>query len=83
MHDILDRPVPGQFGAIYSLDVLEHLAPNREQEFIQSMVLSLTATGATMVGVPLLEWQAHASPPNRAGHVNCKSGHMLKALFQP
>jgi len=35
-----------------------------------------------IVGSPSLESQAHASPPSKAGHINCKSGAELKALLQ-
>jgi len=82
VHDMLDGPVAGQFDAIYSLDVLEHIEPEREQEFILNMLASLKATGAMIVGMPSLESQAYASPQSKAGHVNCKSGPVLKALFQ-
>lgn len=82
VHDVLDGPVPGQFDAVYSLDVLEHIAPESEQEFISNMVSSLSATGAMIVGMPSLESQAYASPQSKAGHVNCKSGPELKTLFQ-
>ena len=82
VHDMLDGQVPGQFDAIYSLDVLEHIEPEREQGFILNMMASLKATGAMIVGMPSLESQAYASPQSKAGHVNCKSGPVLKALFQ-
>jgi 2-polyprenyl-3-methyl-5-hydroxy-6-metoxy-1,4-benzoquinol methylase len=82
VHDMLDGPVPGQFDAIYCLDVLEHIAPMREHEFILNMMVSLTTTGTMIVGMPSLESQAHASPQSKVGHVNCKSGPVLKALFQ-
>lgn len=82
VHDMLNGPVPGQFDAIYSLDVLEHIAPEREHEFVSNMVSSLAATGAIIVGMPSLESQVHASPQSKVGHVNCKSGPVLKALFQ-
>jgi 2-polyprenyl-3-methyl-5-hydroxy-6-metoxy-1,4-benzoquinol methylase len=82
VHDMLDGPVSGQFDAIYSLDVLEHIAPEREREFIQNMVTSLADKGVMIVGMPSLESQSYASPQSKAGHVNCKSGPVLKALFQ-
>ena len=82
VHDILDGPVPGQFDAIYSLDVLEHIAPVRERDFILNTLASLSASGTMIVGMPSLESQVHASPQSKAGHVNCKSGSALRALFQ-
>jgi 2-polyprenyl-3-methyl-5-hydroxy-6-metoxy-1,4-benzoquinol methylase len=82
VHDLLDGPVPGEFDAIYSLDVLEHISPDREEEFLQNALASLKPTGVMIVGMPSLESQAYASPQSKAGHVNCKSGKDFKGLMQ-
>lgn len=82
VHDLLEGPVPGQFDAIYSLDVLEHIDPDREAQFISSMLKSLDPTGVMVVGMPSLESQAYASPQSKVGHVNCKSGADFKALMK-
>ena len=82
VHDLLEGPVPGEFDAIYSLDVLEHIAPDQEAVFIQNALVSLKSTGVMIVGMPSLESQAYASPQSKAGHVNCKSGKDLKALMR-
>ena len=82
VHDLLEGPVPGEFDAIYSLDVLEHIAPDQEAVFIQNALASLKPTGVMIVGMPSLESQAYASPQSKAGHVNCKSGKDLKALMR-
>ena len=82
VHDLLDGPVPGQFDAIYSLDVLEHIQPQDEMRFIANMLASLDTHGVMVVGMPSLESQAYASPQSKAGHVNCKSGNDFKALMQ-
>ena len=82
VHDLLDGPVPGQFDAIYSLDVLEHIHPDNEAKFISNMLKSLDPNGVMIVGAPSLESQVYASPQSKAGHVNCKSGDNLKALFK-
>jgi 2-polyprenyl-3-methyl-5-hydroxy-6-metoxy-1,4-benzoquinol methylase len=82
VHDLLDRPVPGRFDAMYSLDVLEHIQPQDESTFIRNMLASLEANGIMIVGMPSLESQAYASPQSKAGHVNCKSGVDLKSLLK-
>ena len=41
-----------------------------------------TENGLLMIGTPSLESQAYASPPSKAGHVNCKTGTELKALLE-
>ena len=82
VHDLLDGPVPGEFDAIYSLDVLEHILPDREAEFLQNALASLKPTGVMIVGMPSLESQVYASPQSKAGHVNCKSGKDFKDLMR-
>jgi 2-polyprenyl-3-methyl-5-hydroxy-6-metoxy-1,4-benzoquinol methylase len=82
VHDMLSGPPPGQYDAIFSLDVLEHIQPNQEDLFIKNMLASLRNSGVAIVGMPSLESQVYASPQSKVGHVNCKTGSSLKALFQ-
>ena len=42
---------------------------------------SLDPNGALIIGSPSIQSQAYASPPSKAGHVNCKDGKELKALL--
>lgn len=81
VHDILEGPVPGKFDAIFSLDVLEHIDPRHEDLFVRNVLASLSDTGSVIIGMPSLESQVHASPGSMAGHVNCKTGPDLRALF--
>ena len=80
-HDMLDSPVPGTFNAIYSLDVLEHIAPEDEDLFVSNMLKSLEDRGVLIIGMPSLESQVYASPQSKEGHVNCKSGADLKKFM--
>ena len=82
VHDMLSGPPPGKYDAIFSLDVLEHIQPSQEDLFIKNMLTSLKSSGALIVGMPSLESQVHASPQSKAGHVNCKTGTVLKDLFR-
>ena len=82
VHDMLAAPFPGTFDAIYSLDVLEHIARENEERFLANTVHSLSPHGVLIVGMPSLESQAHASPQSKEGHVNCKSGKDFKALME-
>lgn len=72
--DILDGPLAGPFDAAFSLDVFEHIDPAQEDLFLGNIAASLTPTGTFICGIPSLESQAYASPENRVGHINCKSG---------
>jgi 2-polyprenyl-3-methyl-5-hydroxy-6-metoxy-1,4-benzoquinol methylase len=83
VHDILDGPVaPGGFDAAYSLDVIEHIAPDSEETFLQNLCASIGPDGAAIIGTPSAESQAYASVASRAGHVNCKRGPELRALME-
>lgn len=82
VHDILESPVPGAFDAAYCMDVLEHIQPADERQFITNIAASLTEQGVLIAGSPSLESQAYASPASKAGHVNCKSAPDLKALME-
>ena len=82
VHDILDGPVEGNFDGIYSLDVMEHIPAEREHEYIENILHSLTDDGTLIVGMPSLESQDYASPASKAGHINCKSGPDLKMIFE-
>lgn len=82
VHDMFAGPVDGTFDAIYSLDFLEHIPREREDEVIDNMKSSLTEHGVMILGMPSLESQTHASPPSKAGHINCKSGADFKAVME-
>jgi 2-polyprenyl-3-methyl-5-hydroxy-6-metoxy-1,4-benzoquinol methylase len=81
-HDLLAGPFPGSFDAAYALDVIEHIAPEQEEMFVGNIVRSLSPEGTLILGSPSLESHAHASPPSKAGHVNCKTGKTMRKLLE-
>lgn len=81
VHDMLDAPVEGVFDAAYAIDVLEHIAAEKEDRFIANITASLADSGVVLAGIPSLQSQAYASPPSKAGHVNCKDGPGLRATM--
>jgi SAM-dependent methyltransferase len=81
-HDLLTGPFPGTFDAAYAMDVIEHIPAVQEDKFLGNIVRSLTPDGVLILGSPSLESQIYASPPSKAGHVNCKSGKALKAMME-
>lgn len=81
VHDMLQGPVGGVFDAAYAVDVLEHIPADNEALFIGNIVSSLTDSGVLIVGIPSLQSQAYASPPSKAGHVNCKDAPGLRATM--
>ena len=78
VHDMLAGPVPGRFDGAYALDVLEHIPAEQEHLFVGNMAASLHEQGVIILGMPSINSQAYASPPSKAGHVNCKDGRGLK-----
>lgn len=81
VHDIVEAPLPRRHQALFSLDVLEHIAPEHEHAFVRNMCASLPDNGLLVIGTPSLESQSYASQPSIAGHVNCKSGNELKTFL--
>ncbi len=80
-HDLMAGPFPGSFDAAYALDVIEHIPVADENVFVGNIVASLTPEGVLILGSPSLESQTYASPPSKAGHVNCKTGAGLRTLL--
>ena len=78
VHDLLDKPVDGTYDGIFLLDVLEHISSENENKFLSNIISSLSGHGSMIIGMPSLESQKYASPQSIIGHVNCKSGHVLK-----
>ena len=81
-HDLLAGPFPGSFDGAYALDVIEHIPIEQENAFVGNIVKSLGPHGILILGSPSLESQHYASPPSKAGHVNCKTGTELRALVE-
>lgn len=82
LHDMLQAPFPGEFDAAYAVDVLEHIPREQEDTFIGNMIAPLNAHGVCLLGSPSIQSQAYASPPSKAGHVNCKNAPDFKATMQ-
>jgi cyclopropane fatty-acyl-phospholipid synthase-like methyltransferase len=80
-HDMLAGPVAGAFDAAFALDVIEHIEPSAEDTFVGNIVRSLTPEGVLVLGCPSIQSQAYASPPSKAGHVNCKDGDGMRTLL--
>jgi len=83
MHDILEGPLKeAPFDAIYSLDVMEHIEEKNEHLYVKNLKDSLSEHGILIVGMPSLESQSYASPQSKVGHINCKSGKVLKSTLE-
>jgi 2-polyprenyl-3-methyl-5-hydroxy-6-metoxy-1,4-benzoquinol methylase len=80
-HDMLAGPLAEGFDGVYAVDVIEHIPAESEQCFLGNLVASLQPRGVCLLGTPSLQSQVYASPPSKAGHVNCKDGPGLRQLL--
>jgi SAM-dependent methyltransferase len=84
VHDILSGPVPpADYDAVYTLDVFEHIVPERELDFVGNIARSLTRQGVAIIGAPSLHSQTYASPGSKAGHVNCPDTALFRRVTEP
>jgi 2-polyprenyl-3-methyl-5-hydroxy-6-metoxy-1,4-benzoquinol methylase len=82
VHDMLAGPVESaQFDAVYSMDVIEHIAPADEDRFVTHICLNLHEQGVAIIGTPSIQSQAYASPPSKEGHINCKDATGWRTLL--
>jgi len=81
-HDILAKPMPRRFDAVYSLDVIEHIPSEKDELFITNIAASLTQDGICIIGTPNIESTSHASEASQVGHINLKSAATLRQTLQ-
>jgi cyclopropane fatty-acyl-phospholipid synthase-like methyltransferase len=81
VHDITTGPLKEKFEAAYSLDVIEHIDPEKEDDYIANICRSLVSHGICIIGTPNVTAAPYASDISNEGHVNLKSGTNLKQLL--
>jgi 2-polyprenyl-3-methyl-5-hydroxy-6-metoxy-1,4-benzoquinol methylase len=78
IHDFVKSKLNRVFDGIYALDVLEHIQPKNQRQFLSNVCSSLLPLGVAIFGMPSAESQVYASEGSKTGHVNCQSGNELK-----
>lgn len=81
VHDMLAGPLAENFDGAYAVDVLEHIPVADEARFLGNIAASLSSQGVCLIGSPSLQSQVYASPPSKAGHVNCKDAPGMRATL--
>lgn len=71
-----------KFDVIFSLDVLEHIPLELEDDFLKASIMHLNPHGKFIVGTPSLAAQEFTTEANKEGHVNCKSNEELKSTLE-
>ena len=69
------------FDAVVSLDVIEHIPPDDERQFMQDAIGALRPHGVMVVGTPSQYAEHLASPQSRAGHVNLYTPERLRVMM--
>ncbi len=69
------------YDAAFAIDVLEHLDPDKEEEFMRNTCLSLHSDGMLIHGTPNITASQYASPQSEEQHINLKSHKDLKSLM--
>lgn len=81
--DVLAAPLEGSYDALFSLDVIEHIPPERESAFLQNLIAPLEPDAVALIGTPNIHSEAYASRWSREGHINLKSAETLRAALAP
>ena len=82
-HDIMNAPIPkGPYDGIFSLDVMEHIEPEKEHIYLSNLCSSLSPKGRCIIGMPSLESQPYASSQSLEGHINCKTQELMKSTME-
>ena len=78
--DILQMDL-GLFDAAVSLDVIEHIPRDEEEEFVQSIVDHLQDDGFCLIGTPNITAHKYASEMSKRGHINLYDSDRLMKLM--
>lgn len=72
----------GIFDTVISLDVVEHITPDKEQLFLDTIHNNLGDDGIGIVGTPNIISAIYASTASQIGHVNLFDAERLKQAMQ-
>lgn len=81
-HNMNEKPFPAKVDAIYTIDVIEHLDPSKEKQFVENLLNSLVDDGVMITGTPNVTASAYASPSSAAQHINLKNMKNLRELME-
>ena len=80
IHDIVETRLPRKHDALFSLNVIERLAPEDEHAYLTHLAGSVAENGLIIIGARSLESQA--SPLSKPGRINCKTSKQLEFLLK-
>lgn len=68
----------GDFEAVVSLDVVEHIAPVNENIFFETIHNNINTEGIVIIGTPNITASSYTSPISQIGHVNLFDSERLR-----
>lgn len=77
LHDDFMGKEYGVFDAVVSLDVVEHILPEHEETYFETIAKNLSPDGLCIVGTPNITASPYASEASNMGHVNLFSMQRL------
>lgn len=72
----------GKFDVVVSLDVIEHIEPENENLFLETVLDNLNDNGFAVIGTPNITASPYASEASMIGHINLYDHQRLKDLFR-
>lgn len=82
-HVDLNERSPGiVVDAAYAIDVIEHVEPDKEINFMKNIINCLKPDGFFIVGTPNITAAQYASHSSQVQHINSKDFAALRALMQ-
>jgi len=67
----------GEFDAVVSLDLIEHIDGSREDDLFRNILQNLRPDGFVVIGTPNESASSHASEVSKIGHVNLYTAERL------
>ena len=80
--DIIEKPLKYNYDAAFSLDVIEHIAPNDTELFINNLKKPLNKNGLLIIGCPNIHASDHASDLAKMSHINLQSCESLSKILK-
>ena len=81
LHDMNQSAPPITADAAYMVDVIEHLEPKREADFMKNIIACLEPHGVLIMGTPNITAESYATAASRTCHINLKSHDHLREMM--
>ncbi len=80
--DPTEQPLKIKIEAAFSIDLIEHIDPEKETALLENVVSCLPHNGVLITGTPNVSAKDYASPCSAVQHINSKSMQSLRELME-